>query len=695
MRKKRLFLSICTFILSICCVCGVKTVLSVKADENKTVAIATTNLPKEQGIWYGDPGNFNTYVASWNPEKLSLSPGHSFSVAVKFTAPCDGTVEHVLTDNYVFAPNDPSLSGRDPTRFAIIVGEKVAYPANGGFANIPYSESKALHFSTAQLSLKAGESMYYVVENGGAGNGAYDGAELKANFIWKDAQNPNGVTVSVKDNYYYDEANQVVTFGNYARKDVFSYVKVNALKEIEDKFQTQTQGVEVDFKSGNLQYVELNGGYLWGGVYDDAYNYVLNAGIGVGKYNGVMISFTAPCDGEVSNDFGNGWVRYNVDPTAPETIDGIRMNVVYDNHEKKEIVFPYNGLWQDVPMSGEQMPVLYNDISMKAGETIYYIFNNGGDSNALWDAAEYNISFLWKTATGAQFIDLASEYYTKDQMNNNVSFGNYKKSEVIGYHWVKFYDCLPVGEAQEFVGTSIEPSEKFELGYIDDNETSHYYLTGDNLLVYETWLQPGFSAAIGVEWTAPNDGRVDLSQTWLKIIDWCAEFLETPNEFGVYANGVRIRILKNDTEQLYPLQGEWELLAQKEMLTLSDIPVFNVSAGDTLMLVIDCNDELNWDCLEANFIIKFAETGSDYTQTDNSVFNFYDEDSNFKYYSVLKNEGDRKLVSGESEIKQLQFVAGGSGCASSFVGAGMVGAISILTAGVFVLQRKTKKDGDK
>ncbi len=619
-------------------------------------------------MWMSSVDIRNTYCSYYGGYNY-LVPGSTSMVGIEFVVPTDGKILNSFGCGSIFQEYEEG----DGVRISVVLNNTVIYPSTGVWEEVPCGQNNALEILFNEQTVQVGDRLIYVVDNGGNGDIDWDSAACSFKFGWTDNMGKSTL-VDLTGNYYTNNGNENVNFGDYKKSDIIKYKEITALKASETMEKIQTDGQKINLNTKPLEYVDLNGGMLWGGLVDDAYTYVFPEEVNPGVNYMVAVAFTAPCDGKISNKYGLGTVsRAGYVPEDLE-VDESRICVAVDKGGCQEVVFPAQGVWQSISMnSAEKTELAFNDIELTAGQTIYYIVDNGGKGNSAYDAVRFNVGFTWidENNPNGTWIQFSDNYYTESEKEMNVTFGDYKRGEVFSYLGLFMTERVVVGEAKELSTKTINELAQEEMVRIDNS----YRFTGDtSLILNETWGQPGNVYSLGLEWKAPEDGRVDLSRTQFKISDWCAYYLDTPTEVGIYSNGIRFRIVLNKTQLVYPTVGEWEILASGGMYTLTGVKVFDVKAGDTITLVLDANEELNFDCLEISYNINFAKDGEEYTDTYNNVFDFNDEEKlqQWKFVGIeIELDGNRKFESGVTNLPELPYVENAEnsgGCSGSVKG---------------------------
>lgn len=415
-----------------------------------------------------------------------------------------------------------------------------------------------------------------------------------------------------------------------------------------------------------------------------------------GSSYAVALAFTAPADGIVAPEDGTiGWA-YRV--AGASQGDGKVRAAVFLNNEK---IFPViNKSWERLSTSSDApTEFAVESFAMKAGDVLYLVFENGGDGNSDYDTLEYSFCFRW---TDAKYTDLLFDaarnekeggilggcgWMTAEEGNAVYSDGTtttaYKKSDLLSYHYATVLECPPVDEAEEITTQTITPvvTEELMFSDLEAGQEHYYHLTDTHCYAYAGQANPGLYYALGIQWTAPDDGRVDISGTYIENYMYQA----TPNEGGLMSDGVRVCVLLNSDTVVYPSAGQWYTINSADRVYF-DQPVFNVKAGDTLTFILDKNGESNWDSCDYNVTIRFAKDGENFTEIYNSKTDFLNrsETAAFKYLAVdfAGEEEDRVIP----PLAVLDFVnGGGNGNLPLIIGLSVGGGVIVVAAAVVLI----------
>ena len=410
----------------------------------------------------------------------------------------------------------------------------------------------------------------------------------------------------------------------------------------------------------------------------------------------VALAFTAPADGTVAPE--DGMIGWAYRAAGASQGDGKVRAAVFLNNEK---IFPViNKSWERLSTSSDApTEFAVESFAMKAGDVLYVVFENGGDGNSDYDTLEYSFRFRWTDATYTDLLFDAARnekeggilggcgWMTAEEGDAFYSDGTtstaYKKRDLLSYHYATVLECPPVDEAEEITTQTITPvvTEELMFSDLEAGQEHYYHLTDTHCYAYAGQANPGLYYALGIQWTAPADGRVDISGTYIENYMYQA----TPNEGGLMSDGVRVCVLLNSDTVVYPSAGQWYTINSADRVYF-DQPVFNVKAGDTLTFILDKNGESNWDSCDYNVTIRFAKDGENFTEIYNSKTDFLNrsETAAFKYLAVdfAGEEEDRVIP----PLAVLDFVnGGGNGNLPLIIGLSVGGGVIVVAAAVVLI----------
>ena len=166
---------------------------------------------------------------------ITFLPSKSNEVAIRFTAPNDGTISAdgngVL--GYLGSTHDYSLYNVDGMRFALYLNNKKLLPTTEMWQQIEYNGSVTATplYYPESIAVNKGDTLTLIIENGGHGNVSYDSASALLGFFWSDSVVSN-MWFDTTTNKWSDDAsgNQTITGTTYLKKDVVSFLKTNVQK---------------------------------------------------------------------------------------------------------------------------------------------------------------------------------------------------------------------------------------------------------------------------------------------------------------------------------------------------------------------------------------------------------------------------------------------------------------------------------
>ncbi|MDE6398511.1 MAG: hypothetical protein K2L51_04230, partial [Clostridiales bacterium] len=214
------------------------------------------------------------------------------------------------------------------------------------------------------------------------------------------------------------------------------------------------------------------------------------------------------------------------------------------------------------------------------------------------------------------------------ETDGNAMYGDttYRKRDLLSFHYGFVQELFPVAEAQDIASRPIDNAEFIKLSYSSIDQKWYHSVDANCYFYSDHRAGPGLFFALGVQWTAPEDGRVDISQSYVENYS----FTWAPG-----TNGVRVAIILNGTSILYPDASQWRVVGN-EQKTYFDLPVFNVHKGDQITFILDANGDSYYDICTFDITVRFAEDGEDFTEYYNNYADFFleDEDTAWSYVAV-------------------------------------------------------------
>lgn len=589
------------------------------------------------------------YVGVWS--QMELVPGANYAVAVTLTAPENATVSPAGTGNSVtvYRKNVVStVNNDDGVRIAVFHNNIKIYPTDATWAEVSEDPTNPTTFALPEISMKKGDKLRYIVDNGGNGNNSFDAVYLNAEGAYQDESGAQTNYVSFSQNLAYtDETSGAVSagIGNYTKSQLVSYESV-LVKEGTTKAPIQENTAKTIVYEDALSWATINNTYYWCGAktLNDTYLYYDHNANGdylvPGNTSSIGVVFTAPCDGTIDNSFGLGSFYRTLNASEPNdgTTDGARLTVIKND----TILFPQTGFWADAPQEGADnfapLDITFNSMNVKKGDKIYYIIDNGGNNNNSYDVVKMlDWGFLWvdeKNPSGV-WVGIGDNFYNSATENEKSSITGYTKKEILSYVYTTVEELTPVGEAKDLNVKEVAPiADNLFVPMkwnAESGEKGEFRIAGDKyILMSEDYAQPSNKYMFAIKWTAEEAGRVDISKSYIQ--NWLF------NDQAKTSNGVRYKVLLNGTKQilLNDSGDEW-ITTQKTDKSFLNIEPFAVQAGDEILVVIDCNGKIDYDTLIAQMIFDFAVENEKHTKRYNNIKSVYDQDSAFTYYGIKLN----------------------------------------------------------
>lgn len=647
------------------------------------------------------------YVGVWN--EMDLCPGANYAVSVTLTAPERATISPTSADTSVtvFRRNAVSAENKDDgVRIAVFHNDKKIYPTDSTWAAVGETYDNRTEFTLPEITMEKGDKLRYIIDSGGVGNCSWDSVYLNAEGIYKDESGAETEYISFSQGLAYTDAasgEEYSEIGEYTKSQLISYECVS-VREGSPKTNLKNNTARVMLYEDPLSWGTINDSYYWCGATtaNDTYLYYDHNANGdfltPGNTSSVAVVFTAPSDGTIDNSFGLGsfYRTFNANEPNDGTTDGARLTVIKND----TVIFPQEGYWSTAPQEGKEgvkpQNITFNSMKVKKGDKIYYIVDNGGNNNNGFDGVRMlDWGFLWKDQANPSgvWFGFGENYYNAETANEPSSLAGYKKKDVLSYLYTTVEELTPVGAAQELNALDVEPIAEDLFTPLEwkaeSGEKGEFRITGDpHILVSEFYAQPSQSYMLGIKWTAEQTGRVDISKSYIQNWLYNSEYATS--------NGVRYKVILNNKKQILPdaTGGEWIMTEQTEKSFLNVAP-FAVEAGDEVLVIIDCNKQIDYDTMTAQMLFDFAADGADHTKRYNNIKSMYDTESAFSYYGIeIELSSDRYFGGNLTELTLLSMDAdAGIGLLGVWIGVG----VSLLVVaggavGVIFYIKKRKKE---
>lgn len=685
---------------------------SAFATQKEYLIKATALSPDSErtNFWTSDLAG-SAYV-TFGGQAVNVSPSASGAIAVTFTAPSDATLK-TPDGKPIQAYNNHSyteLTGEsisDGVRVSVFKNNEKLFPTTSDtFANITDSETNPTEFNLGTISLNQGDKLRFLFECGGNGDNSCDSVSFKDEFLYTDQTVTTETTLNIVQGLFYyseTEGNSSSGLGSYTRNQLISYEYVDVLEQVDMGVieDNDTEVVVIDEKP--LFWSAIGDTEYWceyetpTNVYTGTPYYFHSANgeeLVPGNNAAVAIAFTAPTDGTISNKFGLG--SYKKIKAMDSYSDQTRFNIVANN----KVIYPSTGMWDVAPsVDQDYRQIKFNNLQLSAGDTLYYVVENGGASNNSFDNIGLsNVGFLWiddNNPDGVWF-SIRENFYTSLTADENSSINGYKKSEVLSYVSVASVEP-PIPTATDITKKQVEPinSSLITQMSFDTRHTQLGIKSDPNLLVRADCCQPSELYMLAVQWTSPADGRLRISSSYINNFNYKTESQITD---GSISDGVRVKVILNDEYQIFPTgEKEWATTTANNSLYL-DVDTFAVEEGDTVLFIVECNKKEAFDTSVLKLVYDFAETGSGFTARYNSyndtVALFATEDGTldntpWEYFAIMVERDVNRYFGGNTSELPLVPVKL-SGCAGSIFGgtALLISICAVTFATVIIIKRR-------
>ncbi|MBQ2986970.1 MAG: hypothetical protein IJE23_05760 [Tyzzerella sp.] len=194
-----------------------------------------------------------------------------------------------------------------------------------------------------------------------------------------------------------------------------------------------------------------------------------------GKHYAAAVTFTAPEDAITS--FKIQVYRTNA-VSESHNDDGVRL-AVYLNDEK---IWPMNAMWSDMITDTTVRTITLPEISMKDGDKLRFVVDNGGALNNNWDLCWLNPYGTYRSESGnLSYFNLTNDLVYGNKDAGNVTLGQHypssnlqeplascKISDVISYESILVSDLRNHGDANADNHVNVKDLVR-TLRYLEDN----------------------------------------------------------------------------------------------------------------------------------------------------------------------------------------------------------------------------------
>ena len=650
-----------------------------------------------------NPSAGDGYVVKYAPTSNCLvSPAKTGALSITFTAPSTATLKPSIYSGQSIAiyRTNPVLPEHndDGVRFCVFLNDQKIYPTGDDlFAEVTSCDgSNPMWVNIGTLDLNQGDKLRYIIDNGGAGNNSWDSVYINGEGMYSDTQVTTDTYVSITQGLTYANTADAETsagLADYKKSDLIKYEYVEILTG-KDMPTLQENGSPVAVLKDNLKWSSINDTDFWCGSATDVYLYYDHSSNGEfmtpGMYSAIGLEFTAPCDGTIKNDFGLGSAI-----RAGEYIEGTAEKARLTIIKNEQVIFPSVGVWQDLPeenKSEEPIKIAFNDLTVNAGDKLYYVVDSGGNLNNSNDNVRFdNWGFLWADALNPDgvWFSFGENFYDGSNGDTPSAINGYKKNQVLNYIYLSVEDPIPAATDIEKKEVEAYKKDRFVQMRLNDEETG-FTISGDtrHLIANPTFVQPSEKHMLAIKWTAPQSGRLSLSNVTLLNGNY-----DAPEAQGTDRDGVGFKILLNNKYQIYPTTGEWAETKGTDIATI-DLGAFTITEGDTLLLVLDTKDNGEFDTINLRLIYDFALDGKNFTTRYDMSKMMLEENSPFEFYGIKeeKEETSRYFGGEQTELAEITMHEGGffSNVWVIVIGVAAIVVVAVVAVFVVIIVRRRK-----
>jgi len=533
-----------------------------------------------------DSADLAYFAPQWNIS----NPGAKNTIAMVFTAPADGiiTPHNVSGLGLVYRT---SMQGTDGVRLSVFLNDEKIFPTSADlWATVSNDGAVPTYITASELTVKAGDKLYYLLDNGGSGANDYDATYMMPGFFWSDASHQNvWVDASVGSMGWTDEASGATAIAGlpYLRKDVISYNTVKITRG------TSILPVLGDMGEKPLENTLLDEGF--GTIFRDI------GLIGDANIKGAKESIASTLETTVY-DYSQA------DMTAQEfyETEAEKFGVWEEENERQAYIIAFN----EADVSLDYIEQIITELQKNVPMPYCFLVTMpkyGADTEE---------QLAWKQAHAEKMTALASKLdntYVIDLAmyapvyEEGLSAEGYDAlaEHIAGYmdyiirqNMVKFKTAgIPQGNPP----THFEETEDYVLTVGDmsygklpvDTENNYWCGAPEDEMAYfaPQWIanNPGNKYAIALAFTAPEDGTIyPDSRTKMGSV-----FLKSNG-----GDGARFAIFVNNTK-IYPTGEElWiDVPVGEENVLYVELDAFKLHEGDKLYYIVENggNGDNNYD----------------------------------------------------------------------------------------------------
>ena len=546
-----------------------------------------------------DDGDLAYFAPQWNIS----NPGAKNAIAMVFTAPADGIITPHNISGLGLAYRN-STQGTDGVRLSVFLNDEKIFPAsNELWATISNDGAVPTYITASELTVKAGDKLYYLLDNGGSGANDYDATYMMPGFFWSDASNQNvWVDASVGSMGWTDEASGETTVAGlpYPRKEVISYYtvkitrSVSILPELGNTDETPLANTPLD---EGLATIFCDIGVIGSDVIDGATKN-LAAMLKNQTYAYVQADTTAKNFYETQGETLGVWQK-----------DNVRQAYIVAFDETNDTTEYIEKIIQKLQENSPNAYFFLLTMPKKSGD--------GEEQTALRLAHSQAMSALAAKLEKTYVIDLFAYAPVMESADEVTDYELLSKQIVTYMDYIirqHMYDFKTAGIPQTNPPQYVEETDEYVLSVGDmlyqnlpvDTQNKYWCGAPEDEMAYfaPQWIanNPGTRYAIAIAFTAPDDGCIyPDTRTGMGSI-----FLKSAG-----GDGARFAIFLNNTK-IYPYGEErWIDVPVGEQNVLQiKMDAFKVHKGDKLYYVLENGGNGNNSYDDVYMVMGFHWTDS-------------------------------------------------------------------------------------
>ncbi len=664
--------------------------------DGKAVSLTELTCPDKDGMWYNKAASSNYCIAiKGSVCKMAPSGGDR---AIAWKVPEDGelNIDKLYVENSYVSNNYTLGSDAANTMAEKANGVNItfAYVDNSGSKPVYYDlipsgsprlvgpsnteeelTSKSLNLTNRKLSVKAGDDILLIINNNTSTS--YDASildwqmTLNGQMYIMNKTTPMTNDQGVNGFYFYGVDYRMGLL------DLSTAYKFGKIQETETYFEHNARG------NGNSCF--------WNGESDNYIQPSTSRNDGHPTYlqmhpqRGKNVAFVYTADADCEAVFKKIWIQKQT--VKDKTADGFRFAFIYKSVNGEEATY-YSlreEVWETVTPSSttviyrileDELPV----VSMKAGDSLMLVYDN--NQTTTYDTCNSYVNVTCYYPDGKEEThNMCDEIKISEDNSEVLEMGHWSirlLQMAADYSDVILDEAADLSEALDFTYTA----ENLEWDRINNKYIS--YIDGDISISKEEGeieMMPGLENATAMIYTAKEKGRILVDDD---------SFIKFLNDG--FSNGIRFRIMKNDTV-IYPISGGWKNYLDENTFYLKNMPVVDVEANDQILFVIDSLGNTLSDTTRVDFVVHFAKDGEEYTNTSKLSSGFVDpqseEETNWSYASIAFDEETSINI---FTVNKNEVSVGG--CAAT-MGTGSIFAITTAMSAAMLIRKGGRKNDEE